>query len=77
MTQLDAKWGQMRVEGGWKEMGEQHLRRGTMLEREDRFKVLKWILRDHQDKPMDDREVMENRRHTRWRTPTEKYCRFL
>lgn len=48
----------MRAEGGWREMGEQHLSRGTMLGREARFKVLKLILRDHRDNPMDDREVM-------------------
>lgn len=64
MTQLDAKRGQMRVEGRWKEMGEQHLRRGTMLGREAKFKVLKWILRDQQDNPMGDREVMVGKQET-------------
>lgn len=76
MTRLDAKWGRVRAEGGWREMGEQHLRKGTMLGREARFKVLKSILRDHQDNPKDDREVMVGKQDTRWISPTEKCCRL-
>lgn len=44
---------------GWMEVNERkHRRRATMLGREARFKVPQAILRDHQDNPMDDRELM-------------------